>query len=214
MTETMERWMRPAQGAGAILLCLALCQACGCSRRKPKSVPDETVSKPASESPSQEGWTSSITLTRAGKLQAVIWYGHMAEFESQGLARFDHGITIDFYDAGGGHTSRLTSDRGLYYKNSEQVVGEGHVVVIADTGITLQTERLMWNPQTQLIVSDESVKVTTQTRDSLFGVGFQSNADLSHWVILKPRGTTQKKVDIRSIESAVTGDTASNGPGP
>jgi LPS export ABC transporter protein LptC len=200
------------RGFGTALLCLSLCCAAGCSKKKARGLPDSRPTRTISETPSQEGWTSSITLTRTGKLQAVIWYGHMAEFEDQGLTRFDQGITIDFYDADGGHTSRLTSDRGLYYKNSEEVIGEGRVVVVADTGITLQTEKMRWNPQTQLILSNEPVKVTTQTGDSLFGLGFQSKADLSRWIILKPRGTTQRKVDLKSIESAAGGDTTSKRP--
>jgi LPS export ABC transporter protein LptC len=190
-------------------LFLAVCLAAGCSKKRGQTPPAPAPEGTAAETPSQEGWNSSITLTRAGRLQAIIRYGHMAEFDSRGVARFDGGVQIDFYDKDGQHVSQLTSDRGLYYKKSEEVVGEGRVTVVSDTGITLKTERLRWNPQTQLILSDDPVTVTTQSHDSLYGLGFQSNADLSRWTIRQPRGITQRKVDLDAFEREAARDTAS-----
>jgi LPS export ABC transporter protein LptC len=202
--------LRPALWAAILVACLGA----GCSRKRGQNVPAPEHSGPVSETPSQEGWNSSITLTRAGKLQAVIRYSHMAEFENRSLARFDGGVQIDFYDANGQHVSQLTSDRGSYYTDSEEVVGEGRVTVVSDTGITLKTERLRWNPKTQLILSDDPVTVSTQSHDTLYGLGFQSNADLSRWTIRKPRGTTQRKIDLNVLEREAARDTSTAKPKP
>ncbi|HEX9934616.1 MAG TPA: LPS export ABC transporter periplasmic protein LptC [bacterium] len=189
----------------ALFVCLILAHT-GCGKRK-ADIPSDVSPIPVSELPSQEGWNSSISLTHTGKPQAVIRYGHMAEFESRGVAEFDQGVQVDFFDSEGRHTSRLSAERGLYYRNSEDVVGEGKVVVVSDTGITLYTERMQWNQREQRIVSDGWVSVTTQQRDTLYGMGFESNADLSHWVIKRPRGKTQRRVNLESLESASVRDT-------
>jgi len=186
-----------------VLCCLAWLVQSGCGRK------DERTQVPASRTPvtrfpSQEGWNSSITLTRAGKLQAVIRYGHMAEYEDAGTAYFDQGVSVDFFDVDGRHTSRLTSDRGEYDEGSEDVAGEGHVVVVSDTGITLKTERLKWNHRTEKIVTDDRVTVTNRQGDTLYGLGFESNSDLSRWVIKQPRGLAKKGVNLYAIDSSWT----------
>ncbi len=174
----------------------------GCGNKEKKT--SSPVSRTSvTRFPSQEGWNSSITLTRAEKLQAVIRYGHMAQYEDAGMAYFDQGVSVDFYDTDGKHTSRLTSDRGEYHEGSEDVAGEGHVVVVSDTGIVLKTERLMWNNRTEKIITDDRVMVTDRQGDTVYGLGFESNSDLSHWVIKQPRGLAKKGVNLDAIESSL-----------
>ena len=69
----------------------------GCERKKagPASpAPQASIS----EYPSQESWNSNLIMTRAGKRQAVIRYGHMTQYDSHKMAYFDEGVQVDFYD--------------------------------------------------------------------------------------------------------------------
>jgi len=184
---------------GLILLLLAVASS-GCSRKKagPASTSPQV---PISEYPSQESWDSNLIMTRAGKRQAVIRYGHMTQYDSHKKAYFDGGVQVDFYDVDGRHTSRLNSERGDYNQLTEEVRGIGRVKVVSDTGITLSTMFMKWDPRIEKIVSDSAVMVTTQKLDTLYGKGFESASDLSHWAIKHPSGITDKHVDFGKMES-------------
>ncbi len=75
------------------------------------------------------------------------------------------------------------------------------MTVVSDTGITLRTPFMRWDPRIEKIVSDSSVMVTTRKLDTLYGVGFESVSDLSYWVIKHPSGITDKHVDFDKMES-------------
>jgi len=192
---------------------LLLVVASGCARKKAGTAGSAQQAR-VDEYPSQESWNSSLIMTRAGKQQAVIRYGHMTQYDSRKMAYFDEGVQVDFYGIEGAHTSRLTSVRGEYNQLTEEVRGIGNVNVVSDTGITLRTPFMKWDPRIEKIVSDSSVMVTTRQLDTLYGVGFESVSDLSHWVIRHPSGITDKRVDFDKMEAefskpavpAVSGD--------
>ena len=143
-------------------------------------------SNEVNEYPSQEGWSSKLYLTTAGKLKAIVCYGHMKKYDKQKMIYFDQGVEVDFYDRNGNHTSHLVSEKGEYNETTEDVMGMGNVVVVSDSGVTLRTEILRWINRTEKIVSDTLVMVTTQNNDTLYGIGFESNADLTRRIIRKP----------------------------
>lgn len=195
------RRRRRISSSCALVFALAAAVWIGCGKKTETPVSSGARVRDA-EIPSQEGWKSSIILTRAGKRQAVIRYGHMAEYESSQTAVFDQGVQVDFYDVQGKHSSRLTSERGRYDENSEDIAAEGRVVVVSDTGVTLKTERLNWSHRTEKIVTEDLVTITTREGDTLHGFGFESTADLSRWVIKQPRGLAKKGVNLNEIESS------------
>lgn len=187
----------PLLGMIAIVLAFA---SGGCVRKKAgpaSSAPQAQIG----EYPSQESWNSNLIMTRAGRRQAVIQYGHMTQYDSRKMAYFDGGVQVDFYNVDGVHTSKLNSERGEYNQLTEEVRGIGRVTVVSDTGITLATPFMKWDPRIEKIVSDSAVMVATQKRDTLYGKGFESTSDLSHWVIKHPSGITDKHVDFGKMES-------------
>lgn len=165
---------------------------------------DETpsVATDDAEMPSQEGWNSEIYLSKAGRKQAIVKYGHMQKFDQKAVYIFDEGVEVDFYNKDGSHSSHLTADSGEYHEATEDVFGMGNVVVESDSGITLHTERLRWDHRREKILSDTLVMLTSPNADTLYGVGFESNADLSRRVILKPRGISQGSIDFDKIENS------------
>ncbi len=64
-------------------------------------------------------------------------------------------------------------------------------MVVSDSGETLFTEELLWNNKLQKIISEVDVMITTET-DTLYGIGFESDAGLSSWTIKKPKGKTTR----------------------
>ena len=154
------------------------------------------------EYPSQEGWQSELTLSKAGKKTVVIEYGHMMKFDQSKIVLFDTGVEVDFFDDEGNRTFHLTSERGEYNEETEDIIGIGNVVVESDSGVTLRTEVLRWDNRLEKIISDTLVMVTTPEQDTLYGTGFESNADLSRRIIHNPWGTSSKSVDIEELESS------------
>jgi LPS export ABC transporter protein LptC len=181
---------------GLTLLCLA-----GCSQQDQEIVSSDQEKK---EHPSQEGWNSQIYLSKAGRLQAVVRYGHMMKFEGLKVYQFDEGVVVDFYDDEGEHTSHLTSNKGEYHEATEDVIGRGNVVVVSDSGLTLRTDVLRWDNGREKIISDTLVMLTTPDYDTLYGVGFESNADLTRRVIRKPWGVSDQSIDFEKFEDAFT----------
>ena len=69
--------------------------------------------------------------------------------------------------------------------------GDEDAIITADSGYTLFTDRLHYDNQYKLITSNDSVTFTTTFNDTMYGIGFESDVDLTHSKILKPHGFYQ-----------------------
>jgi LPS export ABC transporter protein LptC len=148
------------------------------------------------EFPDQEGWTSTVTTTKNGIVGATIQYGHMQQFKKKKVIDFDNGIVIDFFDADGEHTSKLTSANGRLNEATNDIEAFGNVAVISDTGITLQTERLRWDNNIEKIVSNDSVTIITAEQDTFYGKGFESDQNLQNWRIISFSGKSSRGLNL------------------
>lgn len=184
-----------------LLVCAGFLLQTGCGSDAPDSSAPETGEM---RYPTQEGWNSTYRISTAGRPQAVIRYGHMAQYENEQITYFDDSVTVDFYDEAGRHSSTLTSDRGIYNEATNDVFGVGNVKVVSDTGVTLLTEKLRWDQKREKIVSDTLVTVVTEDQDTLHGRGFESEPDLSKMVFKETWGKTHKRVDFERVEEELT----------
>lgn len=170
-----------------------------CSETDKKS---SVVSNNKSKITVQEGWDSKLIISKAGHRQAEVLYGHMVKYKDEDIVFFNEGVNVDFFDKQGDHTSHLTADQGEYHEKSEDVYGIGNVVVVSDSGAMLMTEELRWDNKRGKILSDTNVVVVTEKSDTLWGVGFESNADLTRRVIRQARGVSQESIDIEALEKS------------
>jgi LPS export ABC transporter protein LptC len=165
----------------------------GCDKRN--SAPVEIRQKV--DLPDQEIWNFKITATDKGKRQAVINAGHMRRFANRSLALFDEGVHIDFYDEQGKTASVLTAKGGELDENTTNVKVIGNVVVVSDSGFTLNTEELFYYKDRGRILSNVQVMVTTEQGDTLRGVGFESDTQMNGWSIKQPYdGVAHKSADL------------------
>ena len=88
--------------------------------------------------------------------------------------------------------SNLKSNKAIIFEKSDNLLAIGNVRVFSDSGITLYTDSLLWNNKSERIFSNDSVMLTTNFNDTLYGIGFESNADLTHWKIKKPWGVSSE----------------------
>ncbi len=157
-------------------------------------IPDEE-NLPAGNFPDQESWNSTIILTKNGVNRAVIRAGHLRKYEQTSTILMNESVAVDFFNAQGGKSSHLTAQVARVNEKSNHLTARQNVVVVSDSGATLFTEALHWDHQKERITSDTTITLITEKRDTLRGIGFESDADLEQWTILKPTGVTDRKLN-------------------
>ena len=121
------------------------------------------------------------------------------KISSDTLHRYNGGNTIlfgsvyaDLFDDNGIKTSELHSDSAIVYSNSDSVKAIGDVMVESIKGYKLFSEELILFNDTKLVKSERDIVFTSKNLDTLYGVGFWSNFDMTKSQILKPKGTLTK----------------------
>jgi LPS export ABC transporter protein LptC len=142
--------------------------------------------------PSQESWNSTVVFSDTALVRAILKAGHISAFDNSRETLLDQGVHLDFFDEQGRHSSVLTSQTGKVDENTNNLEAIGNVVVVSDSGVVVQTERLFWNNTTQKIHSDAFVTITSP-KEKLQGHGFESDQNLRNYTIFKVSGTSEGK---------------------
>lgn len=137
--------------------------------------------------PAQESWDTKITFTDSGKLTGILRAGHIAIYADRKYTLLDSGITVDFFDEEERHTSVLTARRGDVNDVTHDFQAHGSVVVVSDSGTTLNTEDLFWTNASHKIHTPAYVEITSP-KERLQGRGFESHQDLKHYTIFSVTG--------------------------
>ena len=145
------------------------------------------------EIPDQESWDVTIILTDKGIMRAKIQSGHLEKYNEKSFVFLDKDVLVDFFDSEENHTSCLSSDYAEVNQKSNDMRASGNVIAISDSGITLYSEILIWNAKQEKLYTNERIMITTLKKDTLYGVGFESNSDLENWKILNPSGVSGKE---------------------
>lgn len=145
--------------------------------------------------PDQESWGATIILTKEGAKQAVVQAGHLEKYNERQYIALDDSVTVDFFDPDEVHTSLLISRRAEIDEKTDFMTAIGNVVVKSDSGVVLYTDTLHWNSDLELIYTDDPVMITTELQDTLYGIGFESDASLEHWKVEQPSGVTERGRD-------------------
>ena len=169
------------------VLAVSLCLLWGCEEKIKPSVLGGVSSTTL---PSQESWNATVTFTDSGIVKAILKAGHISQYEGTKQTTMDQGVHVDFFDEHGLHSSVLTSQAGKVDETTNNLEATGNVVVVSDSGIVVETEKLYWDNQRQLIHSDEFVKITSP-KEKLQGHGFESDQSLKNYRIFRVTGTAK-----------------------
>ena len=101
-------------------------------------------------------------------------------------------VKADFYNDLGEHVSILYSDSAKINQRTNNLRATGNVHVESDSGFTLYANSILWDNQYKIIESKDSVMFTTTKGDTMYGVGFVSDMDLTKWKIYKPTGVIKR----------------------
>lgn len=171
------------------LMVSGLLLLCNCSSEKAK----ENVAKSIKADTllfTQEGKNVTIRYTDSGRLRAEIFAPVLVGFKQEGneIVKMPKGIKGDFFNSSGVKESDLSAEKGISYQSKKITEVWQNVIVTNSKGERLNTEKLIWNQNTQKIYTDKFVRITTKNQ-VLTGEGMEAEQDFSKWTILKPRGT-------------------------
>jgi len=162
----------------SFLVLLILIPSCSDQKVKPTVNPSLSVQ----ELPAQESWDAEIFFTDSGKTKAVLTAGHLRVLENARETLLDDKIKVDFYNDFEEKTTTLTAEQGKVDDATKNLWAIDNVVAVNDSGVTLQTEELMWRNSDQKILSDKFVTILTP-KEKIEGYGFESDQHLRNYVI-------------------------------
>ena len=145
--------------------------------------------------PDQESWGVTIILTNEGLMRAKVKSGHLGKYNEKKFILLDRNVIVDFFDSKEIHTSVLTSTKAEVDESSNDMKAIGNVVAVSDSGITLYSETLTWNSKDEKLHTKDNIMITTLEKDTLYGVGFESDSDMKNWRILSPSGVTAREME-------------------
>ena len=145
--------------------------------------------------PDQESWGVTIILTSEGLIRAKVRSGHLEKYNEKKFVLLDSSVMVDFFNKKEQHTSVLTSKTAEVDQASNDMKAMGNVVAVSDSGITLYSETLTWNSKDEKLHTKDNIMITTLEKDTLYGVGFESDSDMKNWKILSPSGVTGRELE-------------------
>ena len=148
--------------------------------------------------PDHESWESSIIISRNGRLMTVANSQRMIQYDNTDIAHLIGNVQVDFYNDEGLHVSRLLADSADVNTRTNTMSAFGHVIIRSDSGLVLRTRSLRWDNEYEMMTTQDSVMFATDNSDTLYGVGFESDVDLTHWKIYRPWGVVERGFGIQN----------------
>ena len=143
--------------------------------------------------PDAESWNAVITLTNKGAKRGVIRSGHLEKYNDNEFILLDQNVDADFFNEEEVFTTNLKSLVAEIDEEEDFLVAIGNVVVVTDSGVTLFTDTLSWDNQKEKVFTFDSVIFITEKKDTLYGIGFESDIELNNWKILQPTGVFNER---------------------
>lgn len=143
--------------------------------------------------PDAESWNAVITLTNKGAKRGVIRSGHLEKYNDNEFILLDQNVDADFFNEEEVFTTNLKSLVAEIDEEEDFLVAIGNVVVVTDSGVTLFTDTLSWDNQKEKVFTSDSVVFITEKKDTLYGIGFESDIELNNWRILQPTGVFNER---------------------
>jgi len=144
--------------------------------------------------PTQESWNPTIRINSVDHENVQARAAYSAHYDDPREIVFIGQVRLDFFNEDGSHSSMLSADSGRIDEKRHLFTARGNVFLESDSGMTLATSVLYWNENDESIYTDKPIIFTTET-DTLYGIGFESESDLSNWTILKPTGVSYRELE-------------------
>ena len=131
--------------------------------------------------------------TNKGAKRGVIRSGHLEKYNDNEFILLDQNVDADFFNEEEVFTTNLKSIVAEIDEEEDFLVAIGNAVVVTDSGVTLFTDTLSWDNQKEKVFTTDSVVFITEKKDTLYGIGFESDIELNNWRILQPTGVFNER---------------------
>ena len=98
------------------------------------------------------------------------------------------GLKVQFFNPSGNKESELTAQYAKIDEEKNLMEAKNSVKIKNVNGDLLETEHLVWNEKTEMVYTEEFVKITTKD-EVIYGEGLESNQDFTKYTIKKISGT-------------------------
>ncbi len=98
------------------------------------------------------------------------------------------GVKVQFFNPSGTKESELTAQYAKIDEEKNLMEAKNTVKVKNVNGDMLETEHLVWNEKTEMVHTEDFVKITTKD-EVIYGKGLESNQDFTKYTIKKISGT-------------------------
>ena len=100
---------------------------------------------------------------------------------------FPKGVYLEQFDINLTVQASLEADYAHYDENRQIWMLRGNVHALNRKGEQFDTPLLFWNQKTHRVYSDTTIHITRE-KSIIYGVGFDSNEEMSQYTILNPTG--------------------------
>lgn len=135
--------------------------------------------------------------TDSAQLKIVLKANRMLLFNknvSEPFTVLPKGVFVTFFDENEKISATLKADYAVRYDVTHRMEAKYGVQVVNKNGEKLETEKLIWDENSQRIYTDAAVKITTD-KEVIMGRGMESNQDFSKYELKQVTGTIQLKND-------------------
>ena len=136
---------------------------------------------------------ATIVFSQDGKQSVNIIAKHIDRWEKIDSTEAEI-VELIFYDKHGSRRSNLKANRGVIHEKSEKVSLFGDVVAVNKDSTVLKTQSLFWDPETELMTTDDYVEIERADGDILTGYGLKADRNLQEIEIL--RDVSGKVIEI------------------
>ncbi|PBQ32702.1 LPS export ABC transporter periplasmic protein LptC [Sphingobacteriaceae bacterium] len=146
-------------------------------------------------SPSTIGDSVTMLYSDTAQLKIMLTANRMLFFDknvSEPFKVMPKGFFVTFFDKDEKVSATLRGNYGVSYDVSNKMEAKYAVEVVNKDGVKLNTEKLIWNANTQKIYTDAYVVITTAT-EQITGYGLESNQDFTKYKLKKIKAILQLK---------------------
>jgi LPS export ABC transporter protein LptC len=142
------------------------------------------------ELPVVEAQNFETMYTDSGEVRFYIKAPKLLQFETEGRSYFEfpEGIELIKYDENQNVISSITADYAKNFEREEKWEAKNNVIATNAQGDTLKTEHLIWEEKSEIIYTEEFVRIIRQDQ-IITGIGFHSDQAMQNWRIKNPKGT-------------------------
>jgi len=149
------------------------------------------------EATQEEAKNLLVVYSSKGHVKVRVTSPRSIRYIDKGYTEMPEGGHVEFYNDSAVKTSEMWANYGRMYEKTDQLLARDNVRVVNTKGETLESEELLWDPNTKKISTNRFVKITT-AKEIIYGDGLEANRDLSDYKIKKIKGTIH--LDNEAVE--------------